>query len=235
VQRLQELGNYRNLSLLGFETAQSEGPALAALEARLDAVVDAIGAGAQDEPTLQALNSLAADVGALMARTAFRLSATEAYHAIVEDRLQMLKATPIAGFQALSDFTERRLLPAMRTCRAFQRRLEALAVRAERATSQLRTRIDLAIQQQNSDLLAQMNRSAERQLKMQRLVEGLSVLAISYYAVGLFAYVAKALGKSNPRLDPDALTGFAILPIILLIWLVIRRQVRKVEAGGGES
>src|SRR5690606_13789824 len=71
--------------------------------------------------------------------------------------------------QPFDDFIDRRLTPATRTCLAFAGRLEALATRLERATALLRTRIELRGQAQNTALLASVERTGARQLKLQHL------------------------------------------------------------------
>ena len=76
----------------------------------------------------------------------------------------------------------RRYDPAMRTVKATQRRLDTMADRAIRAGELLRTSVDVDRSAQNQKLLESMNRRADAQLRLQRTVEGLSVVAISYYA-----------------------------------------------------
>ena len=87
----------------------------------------------------------------------------------------------------------RRFDPAMRTIQSMEQRLEAQAERANRAGELLRTRVDVERQAQNQDLLESMDRRADLQLRLQKTVEGLSVVAISYYAVNLAAYLAYPL------------------------------------------
>ncbi len=62
-----------------------------------------------------------------------------------------------------------------------------LSGRAARIADLLRTRVDVAISVQNRSLLEIMDRRAGLQLRLQKTVEGLSLVAISYYAVGLVA------------------------------------------------
>ena len=75
---------------------------------------------------------------------------------------------------------------------------------------------------QNQKLLESMDRRADLQLRLQRTVEGLSVVAISYYAVSLVAYlaapVAKAAGWSK-----ETLTAVLVPPVVGLVWLLVRR------------
>lgn len=149
VQRFQELGNYRNLALLGLQLVQQKASELTTLEIELAAATLAMCDSGSAPALLDQLMELASQVTALSAASAFRLGATAAYADIAMQRLDALAEMPIPGFQSLADFTERRLVPAARTCRSFAARIEHLAERIERATAQLRTRIDLEIQQQN--------------------------------------------------------------------------------------
>ena len=77
----------------------------------------------------------------------------------------------------------------MRTCRTVEERQANLSDKLARATSLLRSWIDVQLERQNSDLLASMNNRAKLQLRLQQTVEGLSVAAISYYVIGLLAYL----------------------------------------------
>jgi len=228
VQRIQELGNYRNLALLGLPVAQSEGPAVSRLEGELVEISQRLATGSADKPLLDELCSLSARAAAIIDATAFRMSATAAYAQIVQDRLDGLECTCIAGFQKLDDFTDRRLFPATRTCASFVARLESLAVRIERATSLLQTRVELEVQSQNVGLLRSMERNGARQLRLQHLVEGLSAVAVSYYALGLAAYVIRA---AAPRLHIEVAFAEAVAlgPIFGLVWLYLRHRLNRTK------
>lgn len=227
VQQLQELGNYRNLALLGLPLAQAEGPRVAELEEELVSIAERMAAGEADQSLLDTLCVLAAQVTAITAATAFRMSATAAYAQIVNDRLEALASERIAGYQSLEEFTERRLLPATRTCASFSARLEALSVRIERATSLLRTRVEMALQSQNAALLGSMDKNAELQLRLQRVVEGLSVVAVSYYAVSLLSYILREVADQL-ALPEHLLVALSVVPVVTLVWLYLRRRVRQI-------
>ena len=47
-------------------------------------------------------------------------------------------------------------------------------------------RVDVALEEQNRDLLQSMDRRVQLQLRLQQTVEGLSVVAISYYVMVFF-------------------------------------------------
>jgi uncharacterized membrane-anchored protein len=231
VQQIQELGNYRNLALLGLPLAQEQGPNVAALEQSLVDIAERMATGEADTALLDQLCELAAQVTAITATTAFRMSATSAYAQIVEDRIESLKAASVTGFQTLEDFTERRLLPATRTCASFTARLEALSVRIERATSLLRTRVEMALQAQNATLLQSMDKNAERQLRLQRVVEGLSVVAVSYYAVGLLSYILKERADYF-HISHERMVAYSVIPVMILVWIFLRRKVRQIVETG---
>jgi uncharacterized membrane-anchored protein len=112
--------------------------------------------------------------------------------------------------------------PAMRTCRSAKERLAELSARAERAANLLRTRVDVNNQAQNVEILQGMDRRAALQLRLQETVEGLSVVAISYYAVnlagGVFAPLAERAG-----LDKPALLALLTIPVVVVVWLMVRR------------
>ena len=227
IQRVQELGNYRNLALLGLPLAQSESASLAALEQRLDTITQRIAGASEgtEAALLDELCEVAAKAAAIDTGTGFRMSATRAYAQIVQDRLESLGAIEIPGYQSLGDFTDRRMLPAIRTCASFVQRLEALSVRIERTTSLLRTRVDLAMQFSNAALLRSMDANAARQLKLQHLVEGLSVIAVSYYAFSLIAKLFP-LVEQFFGVREDRLQAMLVLPVIVLVAIYLRWRAR---------
>ncbi|WP_199556136.1 DUF3422 domain-containing protein [Sandaracinobacteroides hominis] len=231
VQRVQELGNYRNMALMGLPLAQEKAREVAEAEAAIVDLAGRMAAGEDDRALLDELSALASRVTSLTAATAYRMSATAAYAAIATDRLQQLDCTPVEGCLTLDEFTERRLLPAARTCSSFVLRLESLSGRIERATSLLRTRVEMSVEEQNVALLQSMNRTAVRQVRIQKLVEGLSVMAVSYYAVGLLSYLAKGVSAALGT-HAEILAAAAVIPVLLVVWIYLRGKVRRIEQEG---
>ena len=137
----------------------------------------------------------------------------------------------IEGLQTVQEFMDRRLTPAIRTCEAVEQRLESLSQRVARASTLLRTRVEIAVEGQNAELLQSMDRRAQLQLRLQETVEGLSVVAISYYLVGIVGYAAKGLKGAGLKIDPDVLVGVMIPIVIAFVWSGVRR-IRKVLVGG---
>ncbi|OYW38238.1 MAG: hypothetical protein B7Z42_08420 [Brevundimonas sp. 12-68-7] len=228
VQRVQELGNYRNMALLALPVVQAESSRLDRMEADLVGVSKRLTDTRNEEAMLDEISRLGAEVADLTAATAFRLGAMKAYAGIVSDRLRDLACAPVEGYQPLDDFIDRRLTPATRTCLAFADRLEALATRLERATALLRTRIELRVQAQNTALLASVEQTASRQLKLQHLVEGLSVVAVSYYALGILAYVIKP-SATRLGMSPDLAQAVALPVVVGLVWLYLLLKMRRLD------
>src|SRR3712207_2725180 len=128
----------------------------------------------------------------------------------------------------------RRLTPAIRTTEAVAARQAALSGRIARASHLLRTRVDLALEAQNRRLLESMDRRAKLQLRLQETVEGLSVVAISYYLLGLVSYGAKALKEAGIPVNADLAVGVAIPIVLWLVWSGVYR-IRQIVAGRGHD
>lgn len=229
VQRVQELGNYRNLALLGFPTVQEYGPQVDRLEQKLSEHARRVAhADEDDDVLLNELAEISAELELIRSATGFRLSATAAYAEVAADRLAALNVQPVANFQSLTDFTERRLVPASRTCAVFRERLSHIAERVSGVMHTLDVRIDSRIKAQNLGLMRSMERSTQLQLRLQTLVEGLSVLAAAYYLTGLIAYLAKGAAAYPDGSKPDLLIGLLTLPVILFIYILVRILRHKV-------
>ena len=122
----------------------------------------------------------------------------------------------------------RRYEPAMRTVNSTQTRLAALSDRAMRAGDLLRTRVDVERSAQNQAVLESMDKRAAMQLRLQHTVEGLSVVAISYYAVSLTSYLIYPLTEAT-GVSKGMLTAAITLPVVGLVWLMVRRIRRHLD------
>ncbi|MDX1786262.1 MAG: DUF3422 domain-containing protein [Roseovarius sp.] len=226
VQRLCEIETYKSISMLGFARVRGMSARMAEIDTELTRLIAEMSAADQPaEDTLKALLVVSAELEAMVAESSFRFSATAAYQRIVHQRIEVLREERFEGRQTFAEFMMRRYAPAMRTIEATEQRLGAMADRAMRAGDLLRTRVDVERSAQNQALLESMDRRADAQLRLQRTVEGLSVVAISYYAVSLTGYllypVAAKLGVSG-----GVVTAAVTLPVIGVVWWVISR-IRK--------
>ena len=229
IQRICEIETFKSMSMLGFSTARSISPRMAQIDAELsELMADMTQAQKSPERTLDALLKISAELENLSAQVAFRFGATGAYEAIVNQRIQVLREERFKGRQTFGEFMMRRYDPAMRTVKASERRLSAMADRAMRAGNLLRTRVDVERSAQNQSLLESMNARADLQLRLQKTVEGLSVVAISYYAVSLAGYLMSPL--TGPfAISANSLKAAVTLPVVLLVWWAIRRIRKRIE------
>ncbi len=232
VQRIAELETYRAMAMLAFPLARDARPRIAQAEDELARIIPRLASmeGTDSERgTLAQLSRLAALAEAVAAETTYRFSAARAYHAIVLDRVRGLREERLAGHEPVGTFITRRLEPAMETCLNLAHRQESLSRRIARASNLLRTRVDVALEAQNRDLLDSMNKRALLQLRLQETVEGLSVVAISYYLLSLVGYLAKGAKASGLLpIDPSIVVTYAFVPVIALVWLGVRRARRAI-------
>lgn len=227
-QRLLELETYRLMALRGLPVAKELAPALTQSEAELaDITARLEGHSASDQELLDTLVTLAARVERATAAHVYRFSATRAYADLVEQRIVELREQPIPGTQTIGEFMQRRLSPAMATVAATAQRLSSLSERVSRTSALLRTRVDIATEEQNRQLLEKLTRGQDMQLHLQTTVEGLSIAAISYYVVSLLLYGAKALKGAGLPINPELAAG-ALMPVVLWgVWSATRRIHRK--------
>jgi uncharacterized membrane-anchored protein len=172
------------------------------------------------------LSTLAAELEADAASSLYRFGASKAYEGIVAERLNALEEEPVSGYESWAGFLQKRMAPAMRTCRSVEERQESLSRKLNRATTLLRTWVDVDLEKQNAAVLASMNQRARAQLRLQQTVEGLSVAAVSYYVVGLFSYIAKGIEKDFPALNSALMTALFVPVALGAVWWVVR-SIRK--------
>ena len=226
LQRLTEIETYKTMSMLGFTRVREVSPKLGQIDEELSKLMEAMTHGeGSPEQTLKSLLATSAELEALSAQTSFRLEATGAYEAIVGQRISVLREERWQGRQTFAEFMMRRYDPAMRTVKSTERRIGTMSQRAMRTSELLRTRVEVERSAQNQELLEGMNRRADMQLRLQKTVEGLSTVAISYYAVSLATYLLAPLAYPM-GIDKTALTAALVLPVVALVWLMLRR-IRK--------
>jgi uncharacterized membrane-anchored protein len=238
-KRILDINGYRAMALIGFPLAREVSPKLTDADRRLAGVAarmptrDVLAAPAFESDLLAELTSLASEIEEISARTTYRFDASRAYYEIVRQRLDQLRQKRIEGLQTFSDFLDARLAPAIATCEATHRRQSDLADRAARITSLLRARVEVSLQEQNRRLLESMDRRAQLQLRLQETVEGLSVIAIGYYGVGLVGYALKGLEKGGLPVDAALGMGIAAPFVVGLAWLGLRRVKKRLTGTSG--
>jgi len=233
VQRVLEVVTYSRLSLLALPIARSTSPRLAGVEAGLAEVAAQLARHDRvpdDEALLDKLSTISADLEDVVGASSYRYSASQAYYEIVGNRLRNLAPIHVPGQITLFGYLMRRVDPAMSTCQSMVNRQEALSRRANRLSSLLQTGIEVRLEAQNRDLLRSMNRRAEQAITLQRTVEGLSVVAVTYYGLSLLEKLFKGLDEAGTLpVDPDLATAVALPLVALGFWSLIRYLTRHIR------
>lgn len=233
VQRLIEIETYRMMALLGLPVATEVGVWLSSAESRLAELMEHISKANSPEDersVLDDLSKIATEVEHSVARTTFRFGASCAYRDLVLQRIDELREIRVPGYPTLNEFMQRRFLPAMSTCAAMASRQADLSSRVARNSQLLRTRVDIELERQNQELLAQMNNRARVQLRLQETVEGLSIAAITYYGSQLVQYLSKGAKYLFPALSPEIATAASIPVIAVFTFFGIKRMRQSLAA-----
>ena len=233
--RLLELETYRLMALRGLPVAKALAPVLHDGETALANITASLeDAHSSDQALLETLITLAARVERATAEHGYRFSATQAYDALVRQRIAELREAPMPGAQMIGEFMQRRLSPAIATVAATAQRLASLSQRIERASALLRTRVDIASEAQNQQLLSKLTRGQELQLRLQATVEGLSIAAISYYVVSLLLYAGKAAHAAGLPVNAEMAAGTLIPLVLWAVWRTTRKIHDHVKQGAHE-
>jgi uncharacterized membrane-anchored protein len=229
VQQLCEIETYKSMSMLGFAKARMLSQRISHIDQRFSAITSDIHTSVADsDSVLHALLEVSADLESTIAQSSFRFEATRAYESIVYQRINYLREDQFGSVPTIGEFMSRRFDPAMRTVKSTQERLLRMAERAQRAADLLRTRVDVQRSAQNQSLLESMNQRADLQLRLQRTVEGLSVVAISYYAVNLVVFVLAPF-LTTEQVDSPLIKALATPVVVGAVWLFMRRVRQQIH------
>jgi uncharacterized membrane-anchored protein len=219
------------MALLAFPIARKLAPELKRADLKLYTITNAMAQSdnSNDAALLDELTTLAAEIENHISSNHFRFAAASAYHQLVGRRVEDLREVRIQGIQTLGEFIKRRLEPAINTCQSTSNRFSSLSERIGNASQLLRTRVDIVIERQNQGLLASMALRAKMQFRMQQTVEGISIVAITYYAAGLIGSVAKAGHAAGWPVNPEITVGISIPFIMVAIALGLKRVHKIIE------
>lgn len=235
LHRLFDIEVYRVMALMAFPIARKLYPELKKADRQLYTITNAMTqAASNDAKLLDELTALAAEVENHISSNHFRFAAASAYYQLVGQRVNDLREVRIQGIQTIGEFIKRRLEPAMNTCESISHRFTLLSERVSNASQLLRTKVDIIIERQNQALLTSMALRAKMQLRMQQMVEGISMVAITYYAASLIGKMAEALHAMGWHVNPELLEGAAI-PFILVIIAISTKRIHKIIANTTES
>lgn len=230
IRRLLEIETYRMMASLTLPVAQDVSRQLKDYDRELASLSDRNAEGRDSAKVLSAaIAQLSARIVRSTARTRQRFGAAEAYAQIVFERIAELRESHVDDCQRLGVFIERRFRPTVRYCAATDQRLVRLGQSVANLGDLLQARVQVEVEEQNSAILRSLNARADTQIRIQKAVEGLSIIAISYYLLSLFKLLYEGLhglGLNIPA--KTAMLGMG--PLALLILCAIMLRIRQARA-----
>lgn len=243
IQRLYELETYRIMALIGLPLARRLSGKLTELEDQLNELTSILERGPDlapnsgphspeltDQELFQKLSILSGKLDNSRSETRFRFSASNAYFEIIDARMKTLTEQEFGDLQTISGFLRSRLEPARATIQSVEKRQVTLTDDISRALTLLRTRIDIEMSKGNQALLKSLDGRYKQQLLISQAVEGLSTIAITYYAIGLLSYFLKAFDKAGQLpVSYTFILAVAVPVIMFTVWYSVRRLRLKLH------
>ena len=234
IRNLLEIAAYRSMTLLALPAARRLMPQIRHLEQCLVETNNKLNTLATMEDEQSLMNELideATQLEKLVADHSFRFSATEAYFKLTESRLEMLREQKIPAIRTLKQFHARRFIPAFNTCMSLVKRKDNLSKRISRTSELLHLRLQLSLETQNQQLLTSMDRRSELQLRLQKTVEGLSVVAMTYYSISLIKLLIQPLPIRDYLPISHGMALALLTPLVfsgaVMVILRIRKQLNR--------
>ncbi|MBI4002345.1 MAG: DUF3422 family protein [Nitrospira defluvii] len=178
----------------------------------------------------------------------YRLSASVPYDRIVQSNLAALQERPYAPLRQLSEYVSWKITGVTEGYQQLLRRIDAMEKDFEATVAVLRTHIELRLQEQNiglqdqnMKLLISVDSTTRAQAILQRTVESLSVIVITYYLTGLGSYVLKACYEMGWLKNANVATAifvpiaFGISFTLMTVGrkIIIRRMANQAKDGAG--
>ena len=242
VQRLIELEKYRVLSLMGLPFAQALSPRVDVLNTELQQVNATVSRHLSNDKRcvhdqraiLQKLTQIGAESLRLNAMSSHRFNASNAYSQIVQDRITYLHMGRVEGLPSMSSFLLANSNPAMRTLVSTSERLHGLIESSQLTAELMRTSVTVEQQHQSNSMLESLRSTSQTQLLLQECVEGLSVVAVSYYSIGILGYAAKAAAQLGLLpFSPEIAMG-AMVPFVGgAVYITLSRVKTMITKNGG--
>ena len=224
LQMILEIETYRTLAVMGMDRIRAVHPVLQRIANELPSPEMDESNHSHMMATLSILSEQESELHQIWERLAWRIGANRAYHDLVFERLVQLRAHGRDESVGIRHFLKRRLTPAIATADTVMRRRSELSNQIDERAQLLRTQLQLNLQSQTRDLLASLDQSAVRQTRLQSAVEGLSTVAIAYYAVGLLSPMIEPF--VDPALKDWVKAGVAPVVIGLVWWTLTRIRNR---------
>ena len=90
----------------------------------------------------------------------------------------------------------------------------------------------MSIQIQNKNLLESMELRARAQLRLQETVESLSIVAITYYVVGLLSTLVKPIDFDKIFISKSVFLSLSVPIILIFTWYIakmVRKRIKKIH------
>ena len=165
---------------------------------------------AQLQEWLLKLTDALGEVSRLGEAIRYNLSSAGPYDSILRTTVEDLREHPLERLESLGEHVLRRIRGIADGYQRLLQRIEALENAFERMVAVIRTRIDLAMEQQNLTILSSVDRTTKIQVRLQHMVESLSVVVQAYYLTGLGSYLFKALEHYGWLTDATTATALFI-------------------------
>ncbi|MBV7547348.1 DUF3422 domain-containing protein [Pseudomonas sp. PDM26] len=230
IRRLLEIETYRMMASLSLPAAKQLSSQLDTFDGTLAELSERNAAPdtSNAKVLLSEIAALSAQVVSLSARHRHRFSATQAYAQLVFERLAELREHRAGHFQRLGIFIERRFKPTVRYCAVTEQRLDVLAKSVANLGELLQARVQVEMEEQNAEILKSLNTRADAQIKIQRAVEGLSIIAITYYVLSLLKLLYSGIHVLGVNWSPRSAV-IVVAPVAALILLQILIRIRTVK------
>lgn len=189
---------------------------------------------AQLQTWLSQLTEALAQVSHLGEAIRYNLASAVPYDSIIRTTIEDLREQPLEQLESLGAHVTRRIRGIADGYQRLIHRIEALEKSFEGMVSIIRTRIDLAMEQQNLTILSSVDRTTKLQVRLQRMVESLSIVVQAYYLTGLANYAFKALEYRGWLADATTATALFI-PIAFGAAFLLTWQAKRFLQRGAED
>jgi uncharacterized membrane-anchored protein len=211
-----KIENYYHLILAPLPSFAAAMDQVFLLEKRQLADRDGItrGLAAADTAQLQTwllqLTEALAEVSRLGEAIRYNLASAGPYDSILRTTVEDLREQPLERLESLGAHVLRRIRGIADGYQRLIQRIEALEQSFEGMVAIIRTRIDLAMEQQNLTILSSVDRTTKIQVRLQHMVESLSVVVQAYYLTGMGSYLFKAMEYHGWLADATTATALFI-------------------------
>ncbi|MGL4399104.1 MAG: DUF3422 domain-containing protein [Luteolibacter sp.] len=220
LQRLVEIETYRMAAMLSLPLARELLPQIEKLEVQHAGLLER--ADGDGQSLLENLTNISLATGRLQSHCGSRFGLTESYASILSARVKELHEEPVPGYQTLSEFFDQRLVHSWHTCERAEAGLNALSERLQSTTGSLRARAEIGIQNPNHQLPATADHETVAPLRLQRRLEILLVVILTYYFAGFLKIGLDGVMAFGLRFN-SSLVVTLLLPVLAYgVWKLVK-------------